>query len=224
MLVFGESGMGKTTLCSTAPKPIIISAEKGLLSLAEFDLPAIEIQSTEELEEAYNWCMANKDKYETICLDSITEIAERMLAEYQHKHADGRRVYGELQAECSKWIRKFRDIDGKHVFFIAQIDRIEDQYTGISTYRPTMPGKYLIKKLPFFFDEVLCLRIGEMRDADGKTEEYRYLQTQPDVSYHAKDRSGKLNKVERPNLKMIINKVMGKSTPKKVDKQQEESK
>jgi hypothetical protein len=61
-------------------------------------------------------------------------------------------------------------------------------------------------------------------NVDGKTEEYRYLQTQPDISYHAKDRSGKLNKIERPNLKMIINKVMGTSTPNKVDKQQEETK
>ena len=95
-----------------------------------------------------------------------------------------------------KWIRKFRDIPDRHVFQIAQIDRIEDAYSGISTFRPTMPGKYLIKKLPFWFDEVLCLRIGEMRKEDGSTEEYRYLQTQPDISYHAKDRSGKLNKIE----------------------------
>lgn len=217
MLVFGESGTGKTTLCSTAPKPIIISAEKGLLSLADFDLPAIEVQTWEELEQAYDWCMSNKDKYETICIDSITELAEIRLAELQNQFADGRKVYGELQSDVPLWIRKFRDIPDKHVFLIAQIDRIEDAYSGISTFRPTMPGKYLIKKLPFFFDEVLCLRIGEMRKEDGHTEEYRYLQTQPDISYHAKDRSGKLNKIERPNLKMIINKVMGKSAPKKAD-------
>ena len=194
-----------------------------MLSLAEFDLPAIEVQGWSELEEAYEWCMSNKDKYETICLDSITELAEIRLSELQAQFADGRKVYGELQSDVPLWIRKFRDIPDKHVFFIAQIDRIEDAYSGISTYRPTMPGKYLIKKLPFFFDEVLCLRIGEMRKEDGSTEEYRYLQTQPDISYHAKDRSGKLAKVERPNLKMIINKVMGKVTPKKVAKTEEEN-
>lgn len=224
MLVFGESGMGKTTLCSTAPNPIIISAEKGLLSLAEFDLPAIEVQTWDELAEAYAWCMDHKKDYETICIDSITELAEIRLAELQKQFADGRKVYGELQSDVPLWIRKFRDIPDKHVFQIAQIDRIEDAYSGISTYRPTMPGKYLVKKLPFFFDEVLCLRIGESRKEDGSTEEYRYLQTQPDISYHAKDRSGKLNKIERPNLKMIINKVMGKVAPKKVTKTEEEIK
>lgn len=223
MMVFGESGTGKTTLCSTAPKPIIISAEKGLLSLAEFDLPVIEIKTWQEFEEAYDWCIANKDKFDTVCIDSITEVAEIRLAELQAQFADGRKVYGELQSDLPKYIRKFRDIKGKHVFMIAQIDRIEDSYSGISTFRPTMPGKYLVKKLPFFFDNVLCLRIGEI-NKDGAVEEYRYLQTQPDISYHAKDRSGKLNKIERPNLKMIINKVMGKSTPKKVETQQEEKK
>ena len=224
MIIYGDSGVGKTTLCSTAPKPIIISAEKGLLSLAEFDLPVIEITSIEELDEAYDWCMANKDKYETICLDSITEIAEICLAELQIKYADGRKQYGELQAEIPKKIRRFRDINKKHVMFIAQIDRFEDAYSGISSFKPSMPGKYLVKKAPFFFDEVLALRIGEMRKEDGGSEEYRYLQTQPDLQYHAKDRSGKLNKIERPNLKMIINKVMGKSAPKKAEDKQEESK
>ena len=37
-LVYGPSGAGKTTLCATAPAPIIISAEAGLLSLLLFGL------------------------------------------------------------------------------------------------------------------------------------------------------------------------------------------
>lgn len=218
LIVYGDSGVGKTTLCSTAPRPIVISAERGLLSLADFDIPAIEVKSIAELDEAYDWCIANQDKYDTICLDSITELCEICLAEQQAKYADGRKVYGELQSEMPLKIKKIRDIPKKHKLFIAQMDRFEDAYSGISTFKPAMPGKFLVRKAPFWFDGVLALRIGEMRKEDGSTEEYRYLQTQPDLQYHAKDRSGKLNKVERPNLKMIINKIMGKSAPKKAGK------
>ena len=48
-LVYGESGVGKTVLCSTAPDPIIISAESGLLSLRKKDIPVIEINSLKTL-------------------------------------------------------------------------------------------------------------------------------------------------------------------------------
>ena len=37
MMVYGASGVGKTRLTTTCPNPIIISAEKGLLSLADYD-------------------------------------------------------------------------------------------------------------------------------------------------------------------------------------------
>ena len=43
-LVYGEAGIGKTTLCATAPSPLIISAEAGLLSLKKHDIPVYEIK------------------------------------------------------------------------------------------------------------------------------------------------------------------------------------
>ena len=72
--------MGKTILCSTAPNPIIISAEKGLLSIADKDIPILEITSISELQQAFN--IVKKGAWETVCLDSISEIAEVVLAEY----------------------------------------------------------------------------------------------------------------------------------------------
>ncbi len=44
-LIYGESGVGKTWLCQTAPKPVIISAEKGLLTLKHVNIPVIEMIS-----------------------------------------------------------------------------------------------------------------------------------------------------------------------------------
>ena len=39
VLVYGQAGSGKTTLIRTAPAPLILSAEAGLLSLAGTDIP-----------------------------------------------------------------------------------------------------------------------------------------------------------------------------------------
>ena len=49
-IIFGGAGVGKTRAIATAPSPIIISAEQGLLSLMEVDVPYIEVNSLEELD------------------------------------------------------------------------------------------------------------------------------------------------------------------------------
>ena len=96
--------------------------------------------------------------------------------------------------------------------FTAKQGRVTDEYTGITTYGPMMPGKTNQLNLPFYFDELFCLRIGQT----DKGETYRYLQTQPDVSYTAKDRSGELNAIERPHLGKIFKKIQNepKTEPK----------
>ena len=45
VLVYGQAGAGKTTLIKTLPKPLILSAEGGLLSLRKENLPFIEIKN-----------------------------------------------------------------------------------------------------------------------------------------------------------------------------------
>ena len=99
LLVYGESGVGKTQLCSTAPDPIIISAESGLMTLRKFKLPFIEIKTVQDLNDAYEWCMSSKEssKYKTICIDSISEIAEVLLVSEKAKTKDPRKAYGEVQ-------------------------------------------------------------------------------------------------------------------------------
>jgi ABC-type lipoprotein export system ATPase subunit len=53
MLVYGQAGAGKTTLVATLPAPIVLSAEGGLLSIQDANLPYIEISNMESLREAY---------------------------------------------------------------------------------------------------------------------------------------------------------------------------
>lgn len=205
ILVYGRAGVGKTRLIKTAPNPIIISAEGGMLSLRKFNLPLIEINGIEDLYEAYEYVTSKKAvDFETVCLDSISDIAEVLLADFKQKHKDPRKAYGDMADECAKFIRKFRDIKNKHVYVTAKLRRIQQEEGG-ELYYPSMPGTQMVQNIPYFFDEVLALRIIEDEE-DGKTK--RLLQCQPDSQYDAKDRSGCLEMFERPNLKTIINKII----------------
>ena len=47
LLVYGQAGAGKTSLIKTLPNPVVLSAEGGLLSIQDADLPYIEITSME---------------------------------------------------------------------------------------------------------------------------------------------------------------------------------
>jgi len=204
MLCYGDSGTGKTYLCRTAPRPVIISAEQGLLSLADVDIPVLEVRTLADVEEAYKHVAASKE-YDTICIDSLSDLAESLLLELKEdpKFRDPRQAYGQMADEMSRLTRMFRDIPNKHVYVIAKQIRVSDEATGAQTYEPMIPGKSFAANVSYFFDLVVALRIGKR-----EKETYRYLQTQPSIQYRAKDRSGKLAAQEEPNLAALFKKIV----------------
>ena len=129
VLVYGQAGAGKTTLIKTAPAPLILSAEAGLLSLAGTDIPFIEIHSIAELGEVGQWITQSKEaaQFKTICLDSISEIAEVCLSEAKQSLKDGRAAYGEMAEQMSKVIRAYRDIPGRNIYFTAKMDKSDSK-------------------------------------------------------------------------------------------------
>lgn len=207
VLVYGDAGMGKTTLCATAPSPIIISAESGLLSLRKFRIPVIEIKTIDQLTEAYDWATraAEARQFATVCIDSISEIGEVVLANAKRQVKDPRQAYGELIEKMTMTIRAFRDLPGKHVYMAAKMEPMKDELTGVVRYGPSMPGSKLGPQLPYYFDEVF--RLGVNKSPQGET--YRFLQTHPDLQYTAKDRSGSLAAIESPDLNHVFAKILG---------------
>lgn len=208
VLVYGDAGVGKTVLCSTAPTPIILSAEAGLLSLRKFKIPVIQIRNVNDLRDAHQWCWQAKEaaQFQTICLDSISEIAETVLINAKAQVKDPRQAYGELITQMEQVVRLFRDLPGKNVYFSAKQEPTKNELTGVVTYGPAMPGTKLAQKLPYFVDEVFRLAVGKTPQGVS----YRYMQTQPDLQYQAKDRSGALDQYEPADLTHIFNKIAAK--------------
>ncbi len=206
ILVYGQAGAGKTSLIKTLPSPIVLSAEGGLLSIRDADIPYIEISDLDTLREAYAW-LAGSDEakdYQSVALDSISEIAEVVLNAEKKAAKDPRQAYGAMQEQMSDIIRAFRDLPGKHVYFSAKLEKTQDEL-GRVLYAPSMPGNKTGQSLPYFFDEVLALRVE--KDADGVTQ--RALMCDSDGLWLAKDRSGKLDMWEAPDLGAIIAKIQG---------------
>lgn len=222
VLAHGESGVGKTVLTATLPTPVLISAESGSLSLktenlirlfgpnnptVTYNMPMILIENIDDLIDAYNWCASSAEarQFQSVGLDSLTEVAEVILNNAKKQVKDARQAYGELISKMENTVRLFRDLPQKHVLMVAKTEPLKDDLSGVIKYSPAMPGSKLGPKLAYFFDEVFYVGVNN-HPQHGK---YRYLQTQPDLQRVAKDRSGALAEMEAPNMTSVINKILG---------------
>ena len=104
VLCYGAAGAGKTSLIKTLPNPIVLSAEGGLLSIQDANLPYIEIADMATLQEAYKWLTESADAkgFQSVALDSISEIAEVVLNAEKKATKDPRQAYGAMQEQFNR--------------------------------------------------------------------------------------------------------------------------
>jgi len=215
MLVYGPAGAGKTVLCSKTNEPtLIISAEAGLLSIkdAPNTIQIAEVRSRRDVEEVLTY-LKTEGPPPWVCIDSISEVAETVLAEEMKNTKMPMKAYGELNAVMTDLIKAFRDLPNANVLMTCKQARAKDDSAGQMLYEPGMPGQKLGAAIPHYFDLVCAMRI--FKNNDGDLE--HWLQCNRDEQYDAKDRSGRLDLFEQPSLAAIKKKIEGKkiSTPKK---------
>ena len=206
LLVYGQAGAGKTYATQTMPgKVLVISAEAGLLSIKDApNVSAIEVSNYDDLREVYSALKSGELVYDSVCLDSVSEISEILLVHEKGRNKDGRMAYQNVAEAVTSLMRSFRDLD-MHVLFLCKEGK--DNNDGIFFFGPKMASKPLGEDITYFFDEVLALRIIDDQDDDGNAIAARWLQTRIGQGYTAKDRSGKLEAFEKPDLTALIAKL-----------------
>lgn len=207
ILAYGGPGTGKTTFIKTMPKPVIISAERGNLSLRGEDIPVIYVKSGLDLKLAYDFLMSPQGAaFESVAIDSLTDLAQNILNIAKAAKNDGRAAYGEMADLIVYYFKLFRSMPKKHKFFVAQQGFMKDGVTGAIKGGPDFPGQNLSKDTPYIPDMVLRFFAQE----EPTTKETQYIvQTQPDQYFDAKDRSGKLPKFIRPDFRDIMYYITG---------------
>lgn len=162
--IVGEAGVGKTTLASTFPKPIIIKAEDGLGVLKCDSLPLLK--SVDDLWEQLKMLIHEKHDYKTVVIDSVTKLdimfIDSVIESDPKKPKSINTALGGYGAGLSavaamhSRVRKAAQIlidKGINVVFIAHADIVNIELPDVDSYMKydLRLGK---KSVPYYVDDV----------------------------------------------------------------------
>ena len=199
---YGPPGSGKTPLINTAPRPLLLATEPGLLSMRGSTVPTYLAETPSKIDGFFDWFFNSKEatQFDTLGVDSGSEIAGIYLIDSLNKNKHGMKAYGEMAEAVEKHLRKLYFLANKHIYFIAKQEIITE-----SNYkRPYFPGKYLPVQIPHLFDFILNLAVHPV-PGQGQVSAFRCKES---FDMMARARTGNLNEFEPPHLGNLFNKAM----------------
>ncbi|HCH8772168.1 TPA: AAA family ATPase [Salmonella enterica] len=206
MVGYGAAGGGKTPLIATAPRPVMVATEAGLLSLRGVQhVPVYQANTYQKIKEFFDWCFKSNEvrNFDTIAVDSISQMSEIVLSYHLGRNKDGRKAYGEMARDMLEWLEGLYYQQEKHAYLIAKQEIGEEE--GVQTKRPYLAGQELKIKIPHLYD--IIAHIG-MSPVVGMPTPQRVIRVSPTFGVIARHRSGNLNEIEPPDLTALFNKAM----------------
>lgn len=142
VLLHGPSGAGKTRLAATFPRPVIFDIEDGTTSVKGMDVAVVPKSSiipdsaslawTNGLKENIAWFATPDAKdYDTIVIDSLTEMQAAFLEVKMRSVPDPRMAYGAWASYLREIMTMLRSVD-KHFVVICR-SKVGDNIEGGQT-------------------------------------------------------------------------------------------
>jgi hypothetical protein len=219
MLVYGDSGVGKTQITGSADavpemRPIlVIDVEGGTLTLAHTypDAEVVRVQSWDDMQRLYNELYRGDHPYRTVVLDSLGEIQKfsmyqimkDLVAREPSRDPDipSMREWGKNIEQMRLFVRAFRDLP-MNALFTCLAKQDKDPKTGTVKTLPQLPGK-LANEVAAFLDIVTYMYVKNIKEGEAYVRK-RFLLTGATETQVAKDRSGSLPLVlEEPTMRDI---------------------
>lgn len=200
LLIHAASKTGKTTLSATAPRPIVhFDAEGGSKFLpgsealmrklgrplvmiqwdprqpppvwdGTWDVAVVPVTGWQAVQQGYQWLQSGQHQFQTLVVDSISEIQRRAKANLVGTEQMKIQDWGQLLTVMDNVIRGFRDFTNEPhnpirvAVFIAETR----QNNSNGKYVPYMQGQIGVS-LPYWMDIVGYLYVDQVPSADGQS-------------------------------------------------------
>jgi hypothetical protein len=155
------------------------------------------------------------EKYDTVFWDSIS-VASRLCWQWatgqpesfseKTGKPDTRGSYGLVGRELVRWLTQIQHCPDKNIWVVGGLDEKMDDF-GRRKWDPQIEGSKAGLELPGIFDEIISMV--SMTPEEGSAYRAFVCQTVNPWKYPAKDRSGRLDMVEKPHLGELMQKISG---------------
>ena len=170
-------------------------------------------------EAHYNEVMKNPElvklvSYRILFVDSLT-AGGRLCFSWSEQQPEAftdrgrkdlRAVYGLHARSLLGWLNQLQHARERTVIFVAVLEKSVDDF-NIATWQPQIEGAKTGRELPAIVDEIITMTWVDFGD---RKPVRAFVCTNPNSwGYPAKDRSGRLEQLEPPNLGALIEKLSG---------------
>jgi len=215
LLVYGESGVGKTHLVGTAAEVpelgnvLIADIEGGLATLANAaykeEIDVVSIQNWDDMINTCRYLVTNPDVYGTLVIDSLSELWNLCMQQVAGDHFDLPKLqdWGKVKNTFIRFIRKLVQLPMNIVCTCLEKTE-QDPVRGFTKATLEMQGASQ-RLTPVHFDTVVRLRVAwpDGRDKDPQ----RVLVTAPNGMDLIKDRWGLPRLIVEPTMAKIYWKI-----------------
>jgi DNA polymerase III delta prime subunit len=170
-------------------------------------------------EAHYNEVMENAELarlagFPILFVDSLTATARHCFTHSEQQpeaftdrgRKDLRAVYGLHARSMLGWLNQLQHARERTVILVAVLEKNTDEL-NISTWQPQIEGAKTGRELPAIVDEIITMNWIDFGD---RKPVRAFVCTNPNAwGYPAKDRSGRLEQIEPPNLGVLIEKLTG---------------
>jgi len=170
-------------------------------------------------EAHYNEIMKNPELaqltgYQILFVDSLTAAARLSFAAAEQApeatsdrgRKDLRAIYGLHARSMLGWLNQLQHARERTVIFVAVLERNVDDF-NIASWQVQIEGGKTGRELPAIVDEIITMTWVDFGD---RKPVRAFVCTNPNSwGYPAKDRSGRLEQLEPPNLGALIDKLTG---------------
>jgi len=170
-------------------------------------------------EAHYNEVMENAELarlagFSILFVDSLTAAARLCFTHSEQQpeaftdrgRKDLRAVYGLHARSMLGWLNQLQHARERTVILVAVLEKNTDEL-NISTWQPQIEGAKTGRELPAIVDEIITMNWIDFGD---RKPVRAFVCTNPNAwGYPAKDRSGRLEQIEPPNLGVLIEKLTG---------------
>jgi hypothetical protein len=239
-IILGKAGIGKTSLLYTLDPAttLFVNAEAGELSVQDWGGDMIRLRTWPDarhlaaaigggnpaLEAGEPYSMAHAkamraqmdfDKYETVFIDSITEVSricfgwsQKQPEAFSEKTGkpDQRGAYGLMGREMVNWLKQFQHAPRVNVWLVGLLNEVKDDFGRVS-FVMQVEGSKTALEAPGITDQVITMT--QFTPEEGAP--YRAFVTHAvnQWGFPAKDRSGRLDLIEEPHLGKLMEKISG---------------